>query len=54
VGVNVRLMVFNATGERGAGEELLLANPRIVSSGRGHDVHEARPQPPPLTPLKHW
>jgi hypothetical protein len=34
VGVNVRLMVFNEAGERGKGEEMVLANPRIISSGR--------------------
>lgn len=32
VGLNLRLMVFNPAGERGKGEELILANPRIVSS----------------------
>lgn len=32
VGLNLRLMVFNPSGERGKGEELILANPRIVSS----------------------
>lgn len=40
VGVNVRLMVFNAEGVRGSGEELLLANPRIISSGKGQDVDQ--------------
>ena len=34
VGVNVRLMVFNEAGERGKGEEMVLANPKIVSAGR--------------------
>ena len=32
VGLNLRLMVFNATGEKGKGQELVLANPRIISS----------------------
>jgi peptide deformylase len=31
VGLNLRLMVFNVEGVRGRGEELILANPRIVS-----------------------
>lgn len=29
VGVNVQLMVFNAAGERGEGDELVLINPRV-------------------------
>ena len=40
VGVNVRLMVFNAEGKRGEGEELVLCNPRIISSSKGVGVHE--------------
>lgn len=40
IGVNVRLMVFNPTGIRGKGEELVLCNPRIVSSGKGVDSFE--------------
>lgn len=40
VGVNIRLMVFNAEGERGKGEELVLANPRIISSSRSQDLQE--------------
>eukprot|EP00892_Ulva_mutabilis_P011863 jgi/Ulvmu1/9049/UM005_0142.1 len=32
VGLNLRLMVFNPAGERGKGKELILANPRIISS----------------------
>jgi peptide deformylase len=34
VGVNLRLMVFNAKGERGKGEEIVLANPRIISTNK--------------------
>ena len=34
VGVNLRLMVFNEAGERGKGTEMVLANPRIISSGK--------------------
>jgi Polypeptide deformylase len=40
VGVNVRLMVFNGEGERGKGEELVLANPRIVSTGKRSEIAE--------------
>ena len=40
VGVNVRLMVFNPAGRRGEGEELVLANPRIVSVSKGRDLAE--------------
>ena len=40
VGVNVRLMVFNAEGKRGEGEELVLCNPRIISASKGLGVHE--------------
>jgi Polypeptide deformylase len=40
VGVSVRLMVFNAAGERGQGEELVLANPRIISSSRKQELGE--------------
>lgn len=40
VGVNLRLMVFNAAGERGKGEEMVLANPRIVSSSKRSDTLE--------------
>ncbi|RDX92829.1 Peptide deformylase 1B, chloroplastic [Mucuna pruriens] len=29
VGINVQLMVFNAVGERGEGEEIVLVNPRV-------------------------
>ena len=32
VGVNVRLMVFNESGKRGAGSEVILVNPEIVAS----------------------
>lgn len=40
VGVNVRLMVFNALGVRGDGEELVLANPRVISSSSETDLQE--------------
>lgn len=29
VGVNIQLMVFNAAGERGEGQEVVLVNPHI-------------------------
>jgi peptide deformylase len=32
IGLNLRLMVFNVEGRRGRGEELVLANPRIVTT----------------------
>lgn len=38
VGVNVRLMVYNPEGEKGKGQEWILVNPRIVSSGKGQDT----------------
>ena len=53
VGVNVRLMVFNAEGLRGSGEELLLANPRIVTNGKGQDVDQVNVSPPPPPPREH-
>jgi len=40
VGVNVRVMVFNPDGQRGEGEELIMANPRIISKGRQMDVQQ--------------
>ena len=40
VGVNVRLMVFNPAGRRGEGEELVLVNPRIISSSKGRELAE--------------
>ena len=40
VGVSVRLMVFNPAGERRQGEELVLANPRIVSTSRKLELGE--------------
>ena len=40
VGVNVRLMVFNPAGRRGEGEELVLVNPRIVSTSKGRELAE--------------
>lgn len=30
VGINIQLMVFNTSGERGEGEEIVLVNPRIT------------------------
>jgi peptide deformylase len=33
-------MVFNPEGERGAGEELVMANPRIISSSRKQEAGE--------------
>ncbi|GMH05554.1 hypothetical protein Nepgr_007394 [Nepenthes gracilis] len=30
VGINIHLMVFNPTGERGEGEELVFINPRVI------------------------
>jgi hypothetical protein len=38
VGVNVRLMVFNETAERGSPEETVLVNPVIIEKGRATDV----------------
>jgi Polypeptide deformylase len=40
VGINIRLMVFNPEGERGQGEELVLANPRIISASRKQELSE--------------
>ena len=40
VGVNVRLMVYNPEGEKGKGQEWILVNPRIISSGKGQDTME--------------
>ena len=40
VGVNVRLMVYNPEGEKGKGQEWILVNPRVVSSGKGQDIME--------------
>ena len=41
VGVNVRLMVFNPTGEASKPEqEVVLVNPRVVSTGGGLEVGE--------------
>ena len=40
VGVNVRLMVFNPAGARGEGEELVLVNPRIVTTSKGRQLGE--------------
>lgn len=40
VGVNVRLMVYNPVGERGAGDEYVLVNPRIVKYGKTRDLFD--------------
>lgn len=40
MGINVRLMVFNETGERGKGEEMVLVNPRIISTSKSSDFTE--------------
>ena len=40
VGVNVRLMVYNPEGEKGKGQEWILVNPRVISSGKGQDIME--------------
>ncbi len=39
VGLNLRLMVFNPTGERG-GEEVVLVNPKVITSGGGRDSYD--------------
>lgn len=40
VGVNVRLMVFNESGEKGKGEELVLVNPRVLSTNSAESLFE--------------
>ena len=40
VGVNVRLMVFNETGRRGAEEETVLVNPKVVSTNKQQSHYE--------------
>eukprot|EP00951_Prasinocladus_malaysianus_P007248 scaffold52096_cov30-Prasinocladus_malaysianus.AAC.1 len=40
VGVNVQLMVFNPEGIKGHGEEFILCNPRIISTGKDSDIDE--------------
>ncbi|PSC76281.1 peptide deformylase [Micractinium conductrix] len=40
VGVNVRLMVFNETGEKDKGEEIVLVNPQIVNTGKSRNLFE--------------
>jgi len=40
VGVNAQLMVFNPTGEKGKGEEFILCNPRVISSGKKTESEE--------------
>lgn len=40
VGINIRLMVFNEAGERGKGEEMVLANPRIIKTGKRTTVEQ--------------
>ena len=36
----MQLMVFNPTGQRGAGQEYILCNPRIISTGKNTEVGE--------------
>ena len=40
VGVNVRLMVFNESGKRNSQHEMVLINPKVVSSNRQHSLFE--------------
>jgi len=40
VGVNVQLMVFNPTGQRGQGTEYILCNPRVISYGMQTELDE--------------
>lgn len=40
VGVNVRLMVCNETGERGRGQEMILVNPEIVAASKATTTGE--------------
>eukprot|EP00252_Welwitschia_mirabilis_P025809 TRINITY_DN8213_c0_g1_i1.p1 TRINITY_DN8213_c0_g1~~TRINITY_DN8213_c0_g1_i1.p1 ORF type:complete len:278 (+),score=46.32 TRINITY_DN8213_c0_g1_i1:154-987(+) len=40
VGVNVQLMVFNPAGERGKGDEVVLANPEIYKYSRKMETFE--------------
>jgi peptide deformylase len=40
VGVNLKLMVFNPKGERGKGQELVLANPKIISTAKTKDLEQ--------------
>ncbi|EFN57416.1 hypothetical protein CHLNCDRAFT_17300, partial [Chlorella variabilis] len=40
VGVNVRLMVFNEAGEKGAGDEIVLVNPQIINQGKARNMFE--------------
>lgn len=40
VGVNVRLMVFNPDPDRDAKNELVLVNPRIISSSKARSVYD--------------
>lgn len=40
VGVNVRLMVFNETGVKGQGSEVVLANPEILAWSKDVMMHE--------------
>ena len=40
MGVNKRLMVYNAEGVRGRGVETVLCNPRIVESSAVEDLFE--------------
>lgn len=40
VGVNIRLMVWNESGKKGEGQEVVLVNPRIISSSKDNKVFE--------------
>lgn len=40
VGVNVRLMVWNESGKKGSGQEVVLVNPKIISSSNDAKVFE--------------
>lgn len=33
-------MVYNPEGEKGKGQEWILVNPRVISSGKGQDIME--------------
>lgn len=40
VGINKRLMVYNAEGVRGRGEEVVLCNPVLVEASQEEDYFE--------------
>lgn len=40
VGVNVRVMVFNETGRRGSDKEMVLVNPKVVSTNKQQEDME--------------